>query len=215
MLLVKYPTRHRWPKFFHNIRQFVELSSAPSSTFYMVSFDDDDPVPADILNYPWPVQVLFVPGPAKGKVAAINRGVSIDADWTGLVVIADDMVPSAGWDETIRNDLSKLPGGFGAINYNVDPRLGEGWKSLVVLPVMTRQLYDYFGYVYHPDYVSEHCDNEQTEVLEQMQVLTHIDKRPITHEWFANVDALSLANIEAGKIDRSTYERRKASGFKA
>ena len=124
-----------------------------------------------------------------------------------------------GWDDIIVQDMMReFPNQYGALNYNNDPRLeekgAEGYKTLITLPVIGRKLYDKFGYIYHPDYKSEWCDNEQTEVFESLGVLRHINRRPIIHKWAENQDALMHRNMQVGwNHDRQTYARRKAANF--
>jgi hypothetical protein len=119
-----------------------------------------------------------------------------------------------GWDELIRQHMNQnFPDSNGAINYNVDPRLGDNWPSLITLPVIGRKLYKRFGYIYNPSYLSECCDNEQTEVFARMNKLVHVNQRPIVHEWQKYLDSLSARNIGLGQRDRVTFESRKAAGF--
>ena len=105
-----------------------------------------------------------------------------------------------------------------SMNFNNDPRLEakgrEGFKTLITLPVIGRKLYDRFGYIYHPAYKSEWCDNEQTEVFEELGVLRHIDRRPIVHRWAENQDALMQRNMQIGaSVDREVYQHRKTINF--
>ena len=213
-LLLKYPTRHRWDRFVLNLQSYLDTSYDRTAMTVLMSSDTDDPMPRDVRAFLESQRVLIDVGYPKGKIEAINRSVK-GIHWDVLVVVADDMIPQErGWDEIIRDDVSyHFPNGFGALNYNVDPRLGERWRSLITLPVMTRPVYDKFGYVYNPVYVSEWCDNEQTIVLERMGVLAHIDRKPILHTWHKDQDNLSMRNMIYGQVDRRTFESRKRLNF--
>jgi hypothetical protein len=165
------------------------------------------------------VEISYHYGPSNGKIAAINRDIPT-GDWDIVVSTADDMEPvEDGWDDIIVQDMLRgFPNLDGALNYNNDPRLEDkgpdGYKTLITLPVIGRKLYDRFGYIYHPDYKSEWCDNEQTEVFESLGVLRHINRRPIVHKWAENQDALMRRNMQIGwGTDRQTYVRRKAAVF--
>jgi hypothetical protein len=209
-LLVKYPTKWRWERFQQNLARYIELSRDPSTT-YLVTVDSDDPWPKDL---PRPECVGVTVTPPEGKVAAVNHGIPKDG-WDLLMVASDDMTPlQVGWDVAIKWDFKHNPQAW-MINYRAEPRLREKWRDLITLPIMTRECYDYFGYIYNPVYKSEYCDNEQTEIVGSLGRLVHVDSTPIVHEWVKfQVGELTRVNIEAGKADRFTYEGRKATNFK-
>jgi hypothetical protein len=226
-ILLKYPTRQRQLKFFENLINYIDLSSGKHDLLVVVSMDDDDSeMNNDSSRNAFArlaedgVAIVYHYGSSNGKIAAINRDIPA-GDWDIVVSTADDMEPvEDGWDDIIVQDmLREFPDLDGALNYNTDPRLEdkgpEGYKTLITLPVIGRKLYDRFGYIYHPDYKSEWCDNEQTEVFETLGVLRHINRRPIVHKWAENQDSLMSRNIQIGwSMDRQTYARRKAGGFK-
>jgi hypothetical protein len=225
-LLLKYPTRQRPAKFMANLNNYITKLSGKNKITIVVSMDSDDTMcnnPAfrrfldgkksDI------VDINYSYGESKGKINAINRDIPT-TDWDILVATADDMEPIMEcWDDVIVSDMFReFPDLYGSINYNNDPRLEskgkEGFKTLITLPVIGRKLYDYFGYVYNPEYRSEWCDNEQTIVYETMGALRHINSRPIVHKWDENQDDLMRKNMYEGfTYDRSVFEKRKAVNF--
>jgi hypothetical protein len=228
-LLLKYPTRQRPGKFMNNLRAYMEKASGKHKITYVISMDSDDL----LLNNPRikhfldnlpktdMCSVLYFYGEKNGKISAINRNIP-STPWDILISTADDMEPvENGWDDIIAEDMAReFPDTNGSLNYNNDPRLeqkgADGFKTLITLPVIGRKLYEHFGYIYHPDYKSEWCDNEQTEVFEQMGVLRHINRRPIVHKWAENQDELMQHNMRVGaSVDRAIYETRKANGFKS
>lgn len=225
-MLLKYPTRQRQLKFFENLIDYIDKSSGKHDLLVVVSMDDDDSeMNNDFSRDAFAhlaedgVEISYHYGSSNGKIAAINRDIPT-GDWDIVVSTADDMEPvEDGWDDIIVQDmLREFPNLDGALNYNNDPRLEDkgpdGYKTLITLPVIGRKLYNRFGYIYHPDYKSEWCDNEQTEVFEILGVLRHINRRPIVHKWAENQDSLMRRNMQIGwDIDRQTYVRRKANGF--
>ena len=225
-LLLKYPTRQRPSKFMANLNSYLVKLSGKHQITLVVSMDTDDILCnngaiqrfLDIKRSDT-VNVIYSYGESKGKIAAINRDIP-NTPWDVLVATADDMEPMEDhWDDIIIQDMYReFPDLYGAINYNNDPRLEEkgkeGFKTLITLPVIGRKLYDSFGYIYHPAYKSEWCDNEQTEVFEKLGVLRHIDSRPIIHKWDENQDALMQRNMLMGRnYDRQIYQTRKSLGF--
>ncbi len=225
-ILLKYPTRQRQLKFFENLINYVDTASGKHDIRVVVSMDTDDhEMNSDEVREGLKtlcgdfVFISFHYGPSLGKIDAINRDVP-DDHWDILVATADDMEPvEDGWDDIIVQDmLREFPDLNGSLNYNNDPRLEEkgpqGFHTLITLPVIGRKLYDRFGYIYHPDYKSEWCDNEQTEVFESLGLLRHIDRRPIVHKWAENQDALMRRNMQIGwSVDRQTFARRKEQNF--
>jgi len=225
-LILKYPTRHRPIKFMNNLDAYLKTASGKHKITVVVTLDIDD---SSMNNNPMRyfmtskikgnLDITFSCGNSEGKISAINRMVP-STDWDIIISTADDMEPvEQGWDDIIVQDMMReFPDLNGALNYNNDPRLeakgSEGFKTLITLPVIGRKLYDRFGYIYHPAYKSEWCDNEQTEVFEKLGVLCHIDRRPIVHKWAENQDALMQRNMQIGyTVDRQTYEDRKANLF--
>ena len=225
-IILKYPTRHRPIKFMNNLDAYLAKASGKHKITVVVTMDiDDSSMNNNPLRYYMTnkikgnIDVTFLYGNSEGKIAAINRNVPT-TDWDIIISTADDMEPvEQGWDDIIVQDmLREFPNLDGALNYNNDPRLeakgAEGFKTLITLPVIGRKLYDRFGYIYHPAYKSEWCDNEQTEVFEKLGVLRHINRRPIIHKWTENQDALMQRNMQIGySVDRDTYAKRKSSGF--
>jgi hypothetical protein len=225
-ILLKYPTRQRQLKFFSNLINYIDKASGKHDLLIVVTMDDDD----SEMNNDYSrdafarlaedgVEIVYHYGPSNGKIAAINRNIPTE-EWDIVVSTADDMEPvEDGWDDIIVQDMMReFPNFDGALNYNNDPRLEDkgpqGFHTLITLPVIGRKLYDRFGYIYHPDYKSEWCDNEQTEVFESLGVLRHIDRRPIVHKWAENQDTLMHRNMQIGwNSDRMTYARRKANQF--
>jgi hypothetical protein len=210
----------------NNLNAYLNLASGKHKITVVVTMDiDDSSMNNNPLRYYMnskikpDVDVTFSYGNSEGKIAAINRMVPT-TDWDIIISTADDMEPvEDGWDDIIVQDMMReFPDLNGALNYNNDPRLeakgAEGFKTLITLPVIGRKLYDRFGYIYHPAYKSEWCDNEQTEVFEAIGALRHIDRRPIVHKWAENQDALMQRNMQIGMgVDRDTYRKRKALGF--
>jgi hypothetical protein len=226
-ILLKYPTRQRQLKFFENLINYIDMASGKHDIRVVISMDSDDAqmnsdeVREGLVSLCEDfVFIEYHYGDSLGKINAINRDVPND-HWDILISTADDMEPvEDDWDDIIVQDMVReFPDLDGALNYNNDPRLedkgAEGYKTLITLPVIGRKLYDKFGYIYHSDYKSEWCDNEQTEVFESLGVLRHINRRPIVHKWAENQDALMRRNMQIGwSQDRQTYARRKATNFK-
>ena len=225
-IVLKYPTRQRPAKFMANLTNYITKSSGKHDLLVVVTMDKDDVLMNNTLMQRFfgrfnkdGLEVRTSYGPSLRKINAINRDIP-NEPWDIVMSTADDMEPvEDGWDDIIVQDMMReFPDMSGCLNYNNDPRLEEkgpqGFHTLITLPVIGRKLYDRFGYIYHPDYKSEWCDNEQTEVFEKLGVLRHIDRRPIIHKWSENQDALMQRNMQVGwSMDRETYSKRKEKSF--
>jgi hypothetical protein len=215
-ILVNYPSRSRPHKFFKILNDYHAKSSGKHELHYLIKVDADDLTMNNsrvrmFVSNIGISHTFLVLDHCKGKIDAINRSIS-DHEFDIVVCIADDMdVIENNWDDVLVQDFA---GDYSlSLNYNTDPRLSD-YKSLVVLPIIGKQLYDKFGYVYHPDYVSEYCDNEQTEVFESLGKLKHIDRNIFNHDWWGNQDALMQRNMNIGRnADRETYNKRKGRQF--
>lgn len=215
-LLVNYPSRSRPHKFMTTLKGYVDTSSKLHEIHYLIKIDSDDISMTnpriksflDSLNISYDLITLT---DCKGKIDAINRHVK-DYEFDAVVCIADDIqVIEPRWDDIIFRDFH---GDYDrCINYNTDPRL-EDFKSLLVMPIIGKPLFDAFGYIYHSDYVSEYCDNEQTEVFENLGKILHKDQKVFRHDWWGNQDALMARNVQWGhSIDKITYTGRKSRNF--
>ena len=218
--LFKYPSRSR-PELFKKImNRYQNYLSGDHEYEFIVSLDNND----STMNNPEIKKFLkgydnvsFYYGDNKSKISAINADIDkAKSDWDILFLISDDMVPRVkGLDNTIAQNMSAFfPEKDALLHYN-DGRVG---KRLVTLTVMGRKIYDNFGYIYHPDYISLWCDNEQTEVAKSSKKYKYFDIVLVHHDWHGSVkdkkrDKLYTRNEGYFRIDKLMYEKRKRYGF--
>lgn len=217
----KWPTRARPKVFARTMEAYLEKLSRRNPFCFVVSVDEDDETREEIqriceaMGKNFRVEV----GPkGRTKIQAINADLR-PRDFDVLVVVADDMVPKAqDFDEWIVADMARsFPSLDGMILY--DDGLQEppaGKLPIATMPVMGRRFYEELGHVYHPAYQSLFCDNELTEVAEQMGAAKHVRRLLIRHEWIGLTkerDALLQRNEAWWATDKATYLKRKAEGF--
>jgi hypothetical protein len=151
-------------------------------------------------------------GNNRNKVQAINADMSGKIFET-LVLISDDMIPiEKGYDDIIAENMVKFfPDLDGCLHFN-DGKVGERLNTLVI---MGKKLYDYFGYIYHPAYMSLWCDNEFHEMTYKMNKAKYIDKVIIKHEWtkYTGKDYTHVKSESFFKRDKKMFDARKTSGF--
>jgi len=154
------------------------------------------------------------------KISAIND--HIDArffDFDVVICASDDMIPQQqGWDDVIAKDMKEFfPKLNGALHY-FD---GYQKESLITLSILGRELYNHFGYIYHPDYKSLYCDNEFTQSVYNLGRVKYIDNLIIKHEHYGeegnsnsgDFDASAQKTLRYAGRDQMVFERRKELGF--
>lgn len=213
-ILIKYPTRQRPALFLSTITKYMDM--AVYQHRYVVTIDSNDRTMLAILDTlkAYPGVEIDITEP-KGKVHAINSGIPLEG-WDILVLASDDHIPvQKEWDIHLMHDFKDTAP-------NKEPRML--WykdirnPGICFMPVMNRAAYDLKGYIYHPDYQSLWCDNEQTEVMTANGVMLQVDRelwRNESPDWGGSVkrDNLYRANNSLFAKDKATYLRRKAAGF--
>lgn len=226
-ILFKFATRGRSDKFRNQLDKYCDFLSGELNVTFVVSMDLDDRTmnnddmkwwlsPANGKHYnvaKEKVSIDYYYGNSKTKIQAINADMQNYRNFKILVNLSDDMtVVEKGYDKIIYDDMLKyFPDFNGALHYN-DGRAGQ---RLITLSVMGKPLYDYFGYVYHPSYISVFCDNEFHESVYSLNKAVYIDRVIIKHEWvdYTGKDKLHIRNESFYKKDHANYERRKKINF--
>jgi len=169
----------------------------------------------------------------KTKIEACNRGVT-EKSFDIVVLVSDDMVPEVkGYDKLIVDRMqTHFPDTDGAL------WLFDGFNpDINTLSVLGRKYYDRFGYIYHPSYVTQWCDQEHTDVSKSLGKLIKIEDVVVRHvhpevvvkqkdaahalakhipeyvtQGFAGHDQLWLRNSK-GDSDRDNYYARRSKGY--
>ncbi len=214
-ILVKFPTRERPKQFLKVLKLLNEKARDWQNISYLITIDSDDPtMTPEVIDEALNINnVIIKAGKSDSKIHACNR--SMIGGWDIVVLISDDMTPQKdGWDDIIRLRMKQnYPDLDGCLWFN------DGYQPRIcTLVIMGKVYYDRTGYLYHPDYHSLFCDNEQTEVAKGLDKLTYFEDVLFKHEHFANNsmvkrDKLYDRNEALFNIDKQTYERRKAQGF--
>ena len=125
------------------------------------------------------------------------------------------MVPiMQGYDDMIAQAFDQIfPNYDGAIKFH------DGLRpdNLMTLPCLGWKLYEAFGYIYHPDYESLYCDNEQTKVCMALNKLAVSDICIIQHQWVPGnhetADELHKRNESFYIKDGIIFENRMKNNF--
>ena len=215
-LLIKFPTRARPDKFKEIFGKYVDLLSGKRKVKFIVSMDENDPscnnhnIRTFLEQMKKRVDVEYHYGVSRNKVDACNRDVPSDG-WKVCVLVSDDMTPRIkGYDDVIMKDMETyFPDYDGSINYNCS----RAYPAVMVLSIIGNPYYKRFGYIYHPEYVSLFCDEEQTVVARSLNKMIDLNKKVITHDWHEIKDDLRKHTEQFYQSDKVIFEARKAKGF--
>ena len=216
-ILIKYPTRNRWPWFQKTIGLYYDKISEDCDFQFLISLDEDDesmctPEVKEFLdNQP---NLIYNYGKSQTKIEACNADMDLVSNWDILLLASDDMIPIVNEFDKIIVDAMKehFPDLDGALHFN-DGLFGK--DRTITLSIMGRKLYERFGYIYHPSYRSFYCDNEFTDEVYAMGKAKYIAQTIIQHKWHGgskSSDALYRRN-SGMKGDEAVYNRRKLLGF--
>lgn len=208
-LLVRMPTRSRPEQALHALTAYRSMAGIPIQIEVIVDEDDESMKSVDVLRKLAAQGCVVTVGSHKSKVEAVNGGRL--TEWDVLLLASDDMVPimdgyAARALEAMNLHFPRLDGAI----YFDD---GFQGKNCCTLPIMGRRLYDQFGHVYNPRYISLFCDQEQTELLTEMSRIVYVGERLIEHRHHvtgkSQKDALYNKNDAFWNVDKATYEARK------
>lgn len=216
-LLIKYPTRSR-PELFKTIlSEYVSKLSGKYNVKFIISMDtndntcNNDRIRNFLNNIKQKTNLEYYYGNSKNKIDACNRDIPSDG-WKVCILVSDDMTPRIhGYDGVILEDMNRyFPNLDGALNYNCG---GHAYPHVMVLSVIGNPYYKRFNYVYHPEYTSLFCDEEQTVVARSLNKIVDINNKIITHDWNDVKDDLRKHTEKFYHSDKIIFESRKERGF--
>jgi hypothetical protein len=148
------------------------------------------------------------PAWASSSVANWNAAAAL-ATGDLLIVIADDLTPPIGWDETLRAGMRSVIAD--AVALFVPDQLSD--DGLLRHPVMTRALYQKRGYIFDPDYYGVFCDNDLTTWCEVNRVpILRANRSALCwhhdHDMTGNAVTAQQNRSEAYDYGAKTYGRK-------
>lgn len=215
-ILYKFPSRERKDKCFAAIDNIIENATHDNYQI-LCTFDIDDEIMANrevkerINSYG--TKVLAVYGTSKNKIDACNRDVWIVPDWDIVCLHSDDMwFTKKGFDLDILDAFEDYSG----IVHFPD---GHANEKLITYAMLSRDYYDQFGYIYHPDFESVYADNHQMQLAQLLGKYKYVDKKILEHKhpiWgYGQYDDL-LKKTEHPAVyqkDMITFQRHVANNF--
>lgn len=183
---------------------------------FVVSIDEDDRSMKSgemqsYLRRQRDVQVFT--GQSKTKIQAINADFDKLGDYDVLILASDDMVPQVRQYDLLieRLMLAKFPALDGCLHFSD----GLNAQGLNTMPIGGKRLFDSWGYIYQPDYISTHCDDEFDAVTTRDGKVFRSPQVLFRHEWIESTgkDSTYRKNEGFWNRDKATFERRRAADF--
>lgn len=218
-LLIKMPTRQRAARFTKLLDTYYALLSGEYTCCFLISCDENDTsmnndtIKDFLLSHN---NIIVAYGVSKSKIDACNRDMEYAPSFNVLLLTSDDMVPiKYGYDKKIMQLFhEKDP------NYTCALKLRDHERNdsiLNTLPILGKNYYYSFGYIYHPDYLSFYCDLELTIVSKILEKEIVSSEVLIRHENPAlnpeNTDELYLTNLKFLDTDKKMFLDRYAIRF--
>lgn len=188
---------------------------------YILSLDNDDP---ELSQYKelfdeFGIGAFGMSNDNKSAIEAINRAAKISSG-NLIIVISDDFDCPKSWDTLL---ISAIHGDAEKLAMYVDMRTDfivktqDGLqKTLITLPIMDREYYNRFGYIYHPDYLHMHCDEEMTIVGHMLGRVINVDLL-FAHNHYTTgkmqMDAINVKNNSTWAHGQYTLDRRANDNF--
>jgi hypothetical protein len=144
MISIIHPTRNRFKQAQETTNKW--LSRADGNIEYILSVDLDD------LNYK-NSSIAFI-SDNKSAIEAINNAAK-KASGNIFIIISDDTDCPEHWDTLLLQALEGKSDFCAKTDDGLQP-------TLITMPIMDRIYYERYGYVYHPDFLHMHCDEELT-----------------------------------------------------
>jgi len=216
-ILFKYPTRSRPDWFMQTLKKYYSMLSGKNQYRFLITLNENDETMNNTAmrnimdGFP---NLVYKYGNHETKIDAVNADMKGE-DFDILFLISDDMIPIVhAFDSIIAKKMGKyFPDLDGALHFN-DGCIGR--DRCITLSIMGKKLYDYFGYIYHPDYKSFFCDAEFTDVVRQLKKVKYFPQVIVKHEWHGGSnsrDALYVRNSKLNRFDKQVYCNRKRLGF--
>lgn len=217
-LLIKFPTRGRFTKFFNTFQKYKNLLSGTIDVKFLITMDNDDKemnkdLTVEILKQYQNVFYYF--GNSKTKIEAVNADLDKINDWDIILLASDDMIPQVkGYDQVIIEKMKKhFPDTDGVLWFND----GHQKEKLNTLCILGKKYYNRFGYIYNPEYKSMWCDNEFMSVANILGKQKYFPEVIIKHEHpdigFGGRDQIHIDNVKNESYDKSIFLKNKSNNF--
>lgn len=207
-----HPSRGRASIALSVVKSWMLKADHPESIEYILCIDTDDNEPywqlaIDFLDSD-AINIILSKHPNKSAIEAINRG-ALTATGDILIVVSDDFDCPEHWDTMLLQALE------GKEDFCVKTKDGIQ-PTLMTLPILDRNYYNRFGYIYHPDYLHMYSDQEMTAVAHMLGRNVDVDLL-FPHNHYSTKkfvkDAISIKNDKTYPQGKQVFDRRLRTNF--
>jgi hypothetical protein len=138
------------------VNHWLEKADNKSLIEYWLSCDSDDSQLQEYLNITRDFNIRGKFSVNRSAIEAINK-VAPMTRGNLLIVVSDDFHAFDGWDSFL---LENLKGQSDYLVKTSDGYMDNKW--LITLPIMDKDYYNRFGYIYNPEYLHMFSDTEMT-----------------------------------------------------
>lgn len=199
-----HPSRGRAYKSFNTTNKW--LSNATSDVELIVSIDENDSSKEEYIKL---YDGKVIVNNNKSSVEAVNNAAKAS---TGdiLIVVSDDTDCPQNWDKLI---LSAVEGKTDFVL-----KVYDGiQKWIITMPIIDRDYYNRFGYVYYPEYSHMFCDTEFTHVADVTRKVIWRNDIMFRHNHYsvgrAQRDQISIVADSTAEYGSKVYLRRFKENF--
>lgn len=216
-ITIIHPSRSRPQMAFQTANNWLSSADDKDNIQYIMSLDSDDPMLSKysylIPEYSYP-RISLAHGSNKSAIEAINKianyyvGRSPEKNMI-VIVVSDDFSCELGWDTKLLASLGSKSDFIVKTQDGIQP-------TLITLPIMDKVYYQRFGYIYHPDYLHMHSDEEMTIVGHMLgRVITLPISFPHNHYSIGGMrhDSINRKNDSTYSQGKSVIERRALNNF--
>lgn len=218
MISIIHPSRNRAQMAFNTIDKWLSSASNTIPLEYIISVDNSEPdyywyetnFCSLKLKYP-DKYIQLIKNGNENAIQAINNG-AILTTHNLIVVVSDDFDCFPNWDIFLINALKDKK--------DFIVKTSDGIQDYIItLPIMDREYYNRFNYIYNPEYQHMFCDTEMTDVGHLLGKVIDLksDINVFKHNHYSTggmqKDAINEKNDATWIQGENLYYSRKANQF--
>ena len=165
MITLIHPSRNRPQMAFDQYKNWMAKSTGLVPIEHILSIDIDE-LQANEYRQLFKDSLIVQDNPSDGYVVGATNVAAKHAKGDILIYLSDDFDCPTQWDVLIVNRLKgKVMAGL-EVNDSYQTN-----RNLLTIPIITRDLYDKWGFFWHPEFKSMFCDNFMYEQIKREGVL--------------------------------------------
>lgn len=155
---VVHASRERPKQAYKTAKKWIQMAGIDFS--YFISLDNNDPTANELRYLTQSLPLSTLSAGNKSAIEAINHGANFvfkNCRADVCIIVSDDTDCEVNWGVSLLEQLKGKSDFCAKVDDGLQP-------TLVTMPIMDRVYYERYGYIYNPDYLHMHCDQELTSV---------------------------------------------------